>query len=795
MSAAASAWRRLGVALLLLGLLAAGLFRVVPFRAELSDLLPPAETPAARYLLQELRGGAATTLLLAGIEGAPEPELARISRAVGDALRASEQFAFVGNGTQDLPPKERDLLFRYRYLLSAAAEDPSRFTAPALRQRLESLIDGLRSAASPVLAQFGFADPAGAFLDLLRSWLGESRVALRDGVWFAADAVAPRALVVARGRAPGTDLEAQAAMVAAFETAFAAADPGPARLMLRGPGVFSAAAAAAVEADVRMISILSGVLIAAFLLWRTRSLLMLAAVAVPLLVGMLAGTALVFAAFGAVHGAAFGFGMTMLGVGADYPMLLVGQRRPGEALGATARRLGGTLGLSALAAALGLTAMLFSGFPLLAQLGLFGAAGLLAGAAATRWLLPCLLPGEAIRARPLPPPMIRALRRLRGHHGTVLLLPLAAAALLVLGGPRWNDDINRLSPVPERLRQEDAELRRQLGAPDVGTLIALRGADAEAVLRRAEAVQRALDPLVAAGALAGFDSPARYLPSAATQRARQAALPGEEALRAALAEAAAGLPFRATAFDRFLAGIADSRTLPPLTIADLAPAPTLSARLGLLLSDRDGAWQGLVIPNGLRDLPALSGAVAALNDPDILFVNIKGETEGLVAAATGRALRWVAAGGAAVLLLLWLALRRRLGWAAGLAATALTALPIGGALLVTLAGLTALGQALNPFHLAALLLAAGVGLDYALFLGVPVAEDAAEGDRNFGAVFNCTATTLLTFGLLSFCATPVLQGIGLCVSIGVAAAFLLALALAPRGVVTARPPCNGSTGA
>jgi predicted exporter len=40
-------------------------------------------------------------------------------------------------------------------------------------------------------------------------------------------------------------------------------------------------------------------------------------------------------------------------------------------------------------------------------------------------------------------------------------------------------------------------------------------------------------------------------------------------------------------------------------------------------------------------------------------------------------------------------------------------------------------------------------------------------------------TTLLTFGLLALCRTPVLHAMGLTVSLGVAAAFLLACALAP----------------
>ena len=54
-------------------------------------------------------------------------------------------------------------------------------------------------------------------------------------------------------------------------------------------------------------------------------------------------------------------------------------------------------------------------------------------------------------------------------------------------------------------------------------------------------------------------------------------------------------------------------------------------------------------------------------------------------------------------------------------------------------------------------------------------------------LFNLSTTAaLLTFGLLALCQTPVLHGIGLTVTVGVAAAFLLAVALAPRAAPTAR---------
>ena len=779
---------RLAAALLLLALLGVALTRLVPLRAEMTDLLPPGGSPAAEFLLEELRSGAATTLLLAGIEGAPEPELARISLAMGQRLRDSGLFAFIGNGTLDLSPEEEARIFRYRYLLGEAD-----FAPETLRKGLTGLLEMLRSAISPVMARYGFADPTLHFFRLLQGWLGQSQVQQRHGAWFAGDAQPARALLVARSRASGLDTEAQAAAVAAIQAAFAAARPGPARLLLSGPGVFGAEAARAIRADVELISLCSGLLVLGFILVRYRSALVLLAVAVPLLAGSLAGLAAVGLVFGAVHGAAFGFGMTMLGVVVDYPLLLLAGRRAGEAPAAAARRLRPVLGLAAGTAALGLTGMLASGFPILAQLGLFGAAGLLAGLAATL-LLPWLLGGAVPEPRPLPAPLARALAGLRGRR-VALLLPALALLALILAPPRWEEDLARLSPVPAAQLRLDEELRAQLGAPDVQGLIAVSGPDAETVLQRAEAVERALAPLQAAGTLRGLESPVRFLPSAATQRARQAALPQPEAIRPALLAAAQGLPFRPEAFAPFLAALSESRALPVLGVADLAELPLLAARLGPLLGPlpqpRQG-WQGLVIPQGLRDPAALRQALAGLPPEGLLWVEIKAEMAAIIDAATLRALLWCGLGGLAVLLLLALALpapaptpamaarpAARQFLARPLAALRV-ALPILAALLATLAALSLLDQRLTPFHLAALLLAAGVAIDYALVFGTLAGQSPDDANRTLAAVFNCTMTTLLTFGLLAFCQTPILRGIGLTVALGASAGFLLALMLAPR---------------
>jgi predicted exporter len=98
------------------------------------------------------------------------------------------------------------------------------------------------------------------------------------------------------------------------------------------------------------------------------------------------------------------------------------------------------------------------------------------------------------------------------------------------------------------------------------------------------------------------------------------------------------------------------------------------------------------------------------------------------------------------------------------------ALAIGSAGLVTVAILTASGVRLSLIHLVALQFTAGVGLDYALFYARRQLDE-EERARTLRTLTTCNAMTLLTFGLLAACRTPLLQSIGATVAIGAVSAM------------------------
>lgn len=745
-----------------------GVLSCITIRTDMTEFLPAGQTDAAKLVMDEARAGTATGLILVGIEGGDVSDLARISRAMAASLPTTGLFRLVAGGEAALPPAALEGLYARRYLLADAD-----FSVAGLHTGMQALLRQMRSSAAPLVAQFGLADPPGTFVAVLRGWSGESRVRSIEGAWFAADH--DRALLLARTEAGGMDVPAQEAATAAIAAAFETAKPGSARLLIAGPAVFARDAARAIRGDVERLSVLSTVLIAALLWWRFRSLLVITAIAAPVVLSVAAAAAAVQLGFGSVHGVALGFGATMLGVSVDYPVLMIGHRKRGEAAAATRARIGRAFVLAVMTATLGLAAMVFSGFPGLAQLGVFSAVGLATCALLTWVGLPPLIVAANLApvsaGNPAWLPQLEAWRKWRWMAAVPVVV--AAGYLAVIGGPRWEGDLANLSPIPAESRALDQTLRAEIGAPDAGQILLVQGPNAETVLQRQEALAPLLDRLQHEGALTGAEFAARLLPSAARQQARAVTLPDTAALAGRVEQAQAELPFRADAFQPFIAAVDASRTLTPLRLADLAGTP-LGARLEPLLTERGDVWRGPVVLHGVSDPKTLAAAFAGTG---AIYVDMRAELGGILSGYTARAWQWLGASLVLVLIVLGAGLRR--------GAMVLRVLgSVLAAMLVTASVLTAFGVRLSLIHLVALQLVAGVGLDYALFFARRQL-DAEERGRTLRTLVTCNAMTLLTFGLLAVCQTPLLRDIGVTVACGAVSALAFAFLIAGEAPASA----------
>jgi predicted exporter len=782
-----NATTRTALALLwLIVLVAVGFF--VSQRLELSgDLrkfMPSAQTPAQKLLLDELGEGPGSRLLLMAISGADAETLAAQSQAVADALAGDPRFVFVANGGGDPLAAIPERLRPYRYLLSPRF-DTERLDAALLRAELDERVQDLGSPAAALIEPLLPADPTLETLrvaEALQSALSPQRL---HGVWF--DRAGREALLAIETRAAGFDPTGQQDAVGAIETAFAAARGESAtRMVLTGPGAFSVEIGGRTEREAQRIGMIDalGVLLLLFVAYRRWRTPLFGAL--PLASAGLAGLGAVALLFDGVHGITVAFGFTLIGVVQDYPIHLFSHQRAGVSPWTNARSLWPTLATGVASTCIAYLTFLFSGVDGLQQLAVFTIAGLGVAALSTRFLLPALIdpdprdPADSPRLARLWTAVARVPRP--GAVPLFLFAALCAGIATFAPGPFWQNDLSKLTPVPADALAQDARLRGELGAPDVRWLLAVRADDAESALRAVEALQPTLDALVADGAIAGYDSPANVLPSAATQRARQARLPASDALRAALDAAVAPTPFRADAFEDFLIDVERARTAPPLTPRDLAGTPLATRLEGLLVQHH--AEEGpdraiaLVSMTGLDDPTRVAAAVSGVARVELL--DLKTASESLVVAYRERVL--FALGIAALLLAatVWLALRapRRV---------VRVLLPMALTTLLILAALRGFGVELTLFHLVALILAAGLGLDYALFFE-HAGDDRADQLRTLHALIVCSLLTLLVFFLLALSSIPVLRAIGVTVTIGVIGNFALALLIA-------RHPVDATVGA
>ena len=738
---------------------------------DVSAFLPRSPTPEQQVLVEQLREGVVSRLALIALEGASPAALAQASKAMAAELRKDASFVSVENGDGSGDAADREFLWRHRYLLSSAV-DAERFSAAGLRERLEETLRLLDSPAGALVRRIVANDPTGELLHILESLEAQSRPATREGVWFSRDG--RRALLLAQTRAPGYDVGAQEGALARIVQAFSRAGTDEVKLLVSGPGVFAARTRVAVRNDALRLSLIATALVAGLLLAVYRSGRLLALGLVPIASGALAGIAAVSLGFGSVHGITLGFGVTLIGEGVDYAIYLFTQAAGGGARHAALERIWPTLRLGVLTSICGFSAMLFSGFTGLAQLGLFSIVGLLVAVAVTRWVLPGMLPSTL--AAPIVgaagPWASAAARRASSLRYPVLILVAAIAVLLAARGERlWNEDLASLSPVPRADQALDEKMRADLGAPDVRFLVVIHAPDQEAALQASEAVGQGLRKASQAGMLEGYESPADFLPSRQTQEARRQALPEPAQLRANLEKAVAGLPFRGKVFEPFLADVAAARSAPPIGRSGMQ-GTRLALRVDSLLARRADGWAAMLPLRNVADAAGIARYLTAPPGAQAVLLDLKRESEQLYHSYRAQALAYSLLGAAAIGALLLASLRSLRSF------FAVTA-PLVAAVLVTTGALALAGESLSIFHLVGLLLVVAIGSNYSLLFDRQ-ASSQSDRSRTLVSLLLANATTVIGFGLLALSRVPVLHDIGVTVGLGTVLALVFSAILGRR---------------
>lgn len=546
-------------------------------------------------------------------------------------------------------------------------------------------------------------------------------------------------------------------------------------------GVVLHAASAGEQAGSEVSTIGVGSLLGIVLLmWFSfRSLKPIALVLLSIGIGCLGAISVCSLLFERIHILTLVFSATLIGVAQDYGLYFLCNRlhvEPGVPSRTLLRQLMPGLLLTMTTTVIGYMGLAMTPFPGLRQMALFSAVGLVFSWLTVVLWFPAMVAGGTLTAGKLVGLNHRILQRwplLRtGRPSAVALALFLLVAAIGCARLGVNDDIRLLQNSPPALIQDQIKLSRLLDAPTPVQFFLLRGDSVETVLQREEQLKAALAPLIASGKLGGVQAISNWVPSQATQNARRALLEQK------LLQADGPLAQLATQLEEDANWLASTRqsllhNTAPLQVADFLRSPASEPWRHLWLGQSANAKDqsaGTGTKPGFASIIALRGLQRAtlpqlqqiaLNVPGVQWVD-KVEEISSVLGRYRQNMGWVVLGS---YLLVYLLMLPRYGCAAWRAL-----LPTALASIATLAILGFSGQPLQLFHILALMLLLGVGVDYGIFMQEhPGRRDPAP----WLAVSLSAICTILSFGLLALSNTPALRAFGLTMLIGATLVWLI----------------------
>jgi predicted exporter len=620
-------------------------------------------------------------------------------------------------------------------------------------------------------------DPFGLFSGWMQERAQETPVRPRDGHLFVADNERQYVLLPLTLKVPALSMAAQDRVLPLLRQAVDAAHAATPQARVVQAGVILHAANASAQASREMHTIGAGSIAGIVLLmWFSfRTLKPIALILLSIGVGVLGALSVCWLLFGQIHLMTLVFGASLVGVAQDYGIYYLCNRlSAGAAMDSRTllKKLLPGLSLTLLAAVIGYMGLALTPFPGLRQMAVFSALGLVFAWLTVVCWFPQLIGPRSLKGGALVRAYGAALARwplLRANAGTWIAVAafgvVAAFGIAKLGA---NDDIRLLQNPPKHLVDDQIKLGKLLDAPTPVQFFLVRGDSAETVLQREEALKRRLDPLIAAGRLSGYQAISNWVPSLRTQAERRALvelkLLGAGGPLAAVAQQAGedDAWVQATAGSLRAAGT-------PLGIDAFLAAPASEPWRHLWLGREHGEVASIVALRGLS--MAVVPQVRPLADglAGVQWVDKVEE----ISSVLGRYrvnMGFVVLGAYCVVFVLLLPRYRGRAWRV-VAPTALASV-------ATLAILGYAGQNLQLFHVLALMLLLGVGVDYGIFMQ----EDPERKNTTpWLAVGLSAANTLLAFGLLGLSNTPALQAFGLTMLLGT---LLVWLAVPCFGVST-----------
>ena len=495
-------------------------------------------------------------------------------------------------------------------------------------------------------------------------------------------------------------------------------------------------------------------------IWVFRSPLPLLAVLLSLASGCLLALTVSLLVFGKIHFVTLAFGSTLLGIAVDYVfhfLITSHQTRDGERARYLLRY---AMAVGALSTVSAFLLQLTTPFPGLRQMAVFSSAGLVGAwltvlAMAPFYRLPRhrrITPG-AWSAYRLFAPIYRGLRRAPRTLATALLA-LVCGALYSIWQGGANDSIASLNTSSAALIASESRVQSLLKSPSTNRFFLVQADDEERLLQRLQALSREIEKLN--GEPVRFLSLSQFVPPQSQQDADR------KLVKDTLYGTGGALPLLCgrlgISCDAPPGSFGSDETVLSPSIFSKSVVHTLAPPVIQVPENSapgQSLWYSLLLLSSNSQHPQLPSLANRMDG--VVFV----EQSAYLSQLLGRYRVGIAR--------IWLLTLGFLGLLLGIRYRSRcwqVIMPLAIALLVAL-GAAAL-QGITVFHLMALLLVLGIGLDTAIFyLEVGLSRE------TWLASSLSSCTSILAFGLLSLSKIPVLQQFGIVVIAGILSCWLL----------------------
>lgn len=529
---------------------------------------------------------------------------------------------------------------------------------------------------------------------------------------------------------------------------------------------YAAAGVSSARQEISTIGLgsLAGVILILLLVFRSSKPLLLSVL--PILSGCIAAFTACQLLFNSVHLLTLVFGASLIGISIDYSFHFFTDRLAGDRdwRGSNAlQRIFPGISLGLITSLLGYLGLCFAPFPGMQQMALFSTVGLLVAFLTVACLFPRLMSEPLNQSTPSPFLTIsKQWLKLSQCPNTVIIVLLLACLIFSITGLQrlsTNDDIRLLQTAPAALKAQEKKILAITNATPSQQYLLLEAESIEQLLQREEQLLPILTQLQDKQDLKTFDSISQRLPSIAKQRNNHRlitdTLIADQPLLSAYEQ---DLGFSTTVIDSFKHQYQ----------VDSEDFLTLDEWLNTAASDQlRHLWLGQTARGYASIITLYGGNSSAIKksleqQQHVTLVEKVSEISNLLGKYRQRAVLLVAFSYLVIYILLSIRYRP-------LRAFQLMMAPA----IAVLMALGTLGWAeapLNLFHLLALLLILGIGIDYTLFLE----EGRDHRNSTMLAILLSAITTLLSFGLLALSETPAVQAFGVIVLIGISVCVILA---------------------